>query len=136
MNNDVHSAVGSITFTVTQDMTAMLEGKTIHKVCSTYSLCYFAEVAARRAIEPYFEPNENAIGALVEIKHTQPAPVGAELTVNAAVTEVKGKKIICDITILCGAHTVATGKQIQIVLPDKDINALIENAYQNLAQHS
>lgn len=136
MNNAVHSAVGSISFTVTQDMTAILEGKLIHNVCSTYYLCYYAEVAARRAIEPYFEAHENAIGALVEIKHVHPAPVGAELTVKANVTEVKGKKIVCNISILCGSQTIATGTQIQIVMPDKDINALIENAYENLAQQS
>ncbi len=129
MNTMVEQSIAELSITVTEEMTAHLEGRLIHRVLSTYWLCYYAEVVARRAIEPYFEPYENAIGGLVEIRHHAMAPVGATVRIIAKVTEMKGKKIVCEIEAKHGDRLIASGMQIQIVLPDMEIKKMVEDAY-------
>lgn len=132
MNRKVEHSVAEMSITVTDDMTAHLEGRLIHRVLSTYWLCYYAEVVARRAIEPYFEPFENAIGGLVEIRHHAMAPVGANVQIIAKVTEVKGKKIVCEIEAKHGERLIASGTQIQIVLSDTEIKKMVSDTYEKL----
>lgn len=129
MDPKVEHSVAEMSITVTDNMTAHLEGRLIHRVLSTYWLCYYAEVVARRAIEPYFEPSENAIGGLVEIRHHAMAPVGASVCIIAKVNEMKGKKIVCEIEAKHGDRLIASGTQIQIVLPDMEIKKMVEDAY-------
>lgn len=136
MKSEVKDSVAIVDVIVTDDMTAQLDGKLIHRVFSTYWLCYYAEVAARRAIEPFFDDGENAIGGSVEIKHHAMAPVGANVTVMASVTEVKGKKIVCSIEAKHSGRLIATGSQTQIVLPDTDVQSMVEKVYQQFGNLS
>lgn len=68
---------GTVEVCVTPQMTAVLEGREIHPVCSTFWLAYYAEVAARRAIEPYLGADDDAVGSIVEIRHQRMALSGA-----------------------------------------------------------
>lgn len=136
MNPSVKESVAELYIDVTDEMTAQLDGHLIHRVLSTYWLCYYAEVVARRAIEPYFEQGENAIGALVEIKHHAMAPVGARVCISAVVSEVKGKKIVCSIQAVHDERVIATGTQVQIVLPDTEIKNMVNEAYTLLRETS
>ena len=116
-------------------MTATLDGREIHKVYSTFWLAYHAEVAARRAIEPYFDAGENAVGGEVCIRHEAMAAVGDRVRVRAVVAEVKERKIICSIEAFSQRRKIASGHQVQIVLAQSDIDRLVNDAYgrKNLA---
>jgi predicted thioesterase len=113
---------------VTEEMTAKLDGREIHAVYSTFWLCYHAEVAARKAIEPYFETGENALGAEVCMRHEAMAAVGDTVFLTAAVNEVKGKKIVCTITARTAKKQIASGHQTQIVLPDDVLKNMVLEA--------
>lgn len=119
MHQDVLHGTGSVELTVTPEMTATLDGIEIHRVYSTFWLAYHAEVAARRAIEPYFEGDDNAVGSGLEIKHLAMAAVGAQVRVTATVASVEGRMIRCtiDARVLPSGTVIATGTQDQVVLP-------------------
>lgn len=118
MRPEVATARASVQFVVTPDKTAILDNKEIHAVCSTFWLVYYAEVAARRAIEPFFQDDENAVGVMVSIKHLAMAAVGATIIVEAVVSEVRGNRIRCTISALATNKNtlLAEGIQDQLVM--------------------
>lgn len=129
MRPDVVGAVAEVLFRIEPEMAAVLDGRMIHPLCSTFWLAYSAEVAARRAIEPFLEPEENAIGAELWLRHEAMAPIGAELRVQARVSQQEGNRLWCTIDVFAGAQRIATGRQLQVVLPHALIRQRAEAAY-------
>lgn len=110
-------------------MAATLDGRSIHPLYSTFWLAYHAEVAARKAIEPYFDDGENAIGGAITLEHFAMCPIGAQVHITATVAERKGNRIICSITARTPHREIARGTQTQIVLPATVISEKIRQAY-------
>ncbi len=129
MKTEVRTSSAEIEIEVTPSMTAALDGREIHRVYSTFWLAYHAEVAARRAIEPYFDEGENAVGGEVCVRHEAMAAVGDYVRVRAVVTEVKERKIVCSIEAFSRRGRIATGHQVQIVLAQREIDRLVDDAY-------
>jgi predicted thioesterase len=114
---------------VTQEMCASLDGVDIHPVYSTFWLSYHAEIAARRAIDAFFDEGENAIGGELSLRHEAMCAVGDHVRVEARVRSVTAKKIVCDIEAFAASKRIAVGHQTQIVLPQTTIDALVQQAY-------
>lgn len=133
MKPGIESAVGLLEISVTQEMTAVLDHREIHPVYSTFWACHHCEVAARRAIEPYFDIGENAVGSSLSIRHKAMAAVGAELLVTAHVEQINGNRIVCRVQVLTrhSKHVLAEGTQEQVVLPDSKLKELAANAYRD-----
>ena len=62
-------------------------------VVSTPSLVAFLEMAAHRALEPFFDPGEGSVGTLVNVRHLGAAPEGAVVEAEAEVVKVERKQI-------------------------------------------
>ncbi|MEY3386012.1 MAG: hypothetical protein RIR53_823 [Bacteroidota bacterium] len=118
MRSGIESSVAHVDVTVTAEMVARLDDRVVHPVYSTFWLCYHAEVAARRAIEPYFEGDENACGTGLSITHKAMAAVGAHVRVTASVLSIVGNRITCSIEarIHGSDHLLAEGRQEQAIL--------------------
>ncbi len=131
MKPGIESAVAHIDVVVIDEMVARLDDRILHPVYSTFWLGYHAEVAARRAIEPYFEDGENACGTGLALKHQAMAAIGAAIRIEARVTSIVGNRILCRIearikgTDIC----LATGTQEQAVLPTERLARLAESAH-------
>lgn len=128
MKKEVINGIGIFKVIVKQEHTAILDGRAIHPVYSTFWLAYHSEVAARRAIEPYFDISENAVGGAISLRHIAMAGIGENITIQAKVIEVSNAKIICEITATTPEHIIATGTQTQIVMQQNRIDALIGEA--------
>jgi predicted thioesterase len=118
MKDGLDKGLAQAEFVVTDEMVATLDGRLLHPVCSTFWMVYFAEVAARRAIEPFFEEGEDAVGSLIELRHLAMAAVGAHVLVSAQVREITGNRIRCDVrAISVNKNTLlAEGIQDQVVM--------------------
>lgn len=130
MHSDVAGGIGVVDLTVNLEMTATLDGKEIHRVYSTFWLAYHAEVAARRAIEPFFEGDDNAVGTGLQISHLAMAGIGAHVRITARVANVDGRRIRCDIEacVVPSMTCIARGTQDQVVLPSNVLREKAENA--------
>ncbi|MBK9248870.1 MAG: thioesterase [Ignavibacteria bacterium] len=128
MKPEVASARYEFETPVTPEMVATLNGQLLHPVYSTFWMAYHAEVAARLAIEPYFEEGENAVGGVVEVRHEAMAAVGDTVRISAKVVEVKGRKIVCEIEVHSRSRKIGSGRQVQIMIQDTDIKRLVEEA--------
>lgn len=129
MRGELVGATAELSFVVRPEMAAILDGRLVHPVCSTFWLVYYAEVAARRAIEPFLEEGENAVGAELWILHDRMAPIGAELRLRAWVTEHMGNRVWCEFEVMVEAHRIAHGRQLQVVLPHAVLRQRVQAAY-------
>ena len=134
MKKDIIGKEYSLTFTVQPDMTATLDGTEIHPVCSTVTMVYYAELAARKVIESFFETGDQAIGGGINLKHTGMAALGEIIEVNARIISFDGRILVCEIesTINNGEIILCKGTQTQVVLQQEIITGLIEKAYARL----
>lgn len=134
MKKDIIGKEYSLSFTVQSEMTATLDGTEIHPVCSTVTMVYYAELAARKVIEPFFETGDQAIGGGINLKHTGMAALGENIEVNARIISFDGRILVCEIesTVNNGEIILCKGTQTQVVLQQEIITGLIEKAYARL----
>ncbi|MGH2403796.1 MAG: thioesterase family protein [bacterium] len=110
-------AEAQVTVTVTDDMLARFEELgLVHPVYSTWTMVRHMELASRKVILPYLEPDEDAVGYSVSVTHTAPTPVGATVTARARLVQVEGNKVTCTVVADNGTATIGEGTTVQIVV--------------------
>ena len=112
--------------TVTGEMVARFFDCTMHPVYATFVLVEHAEYAARMAIRAYLEPHEDALGSAVRFEHLMATPVGAIVEIEAAVTLVEGRRIVCAITASNPRGVIARGEVEQRVVARERLAAMLE----------
>lgn len=115
---------------VTPEMTARFFGCTIHPVYATFALVEHGEYAARQAILPFLEPEEDAVGSFVELEHVSPAAVGWIVEITATVIEVEGRSITCEIIASSREGVIARGRQRQRVVSKERLRQRIAALYE------
>lgn len=74
--------------------TAIAMGSGDVPVLGTPRLLALAEAAAVAAIAPVLEPGLTSVGTSAALEHKLPSPVGAQLVVEAELTEVDGRRLV------------------------------------------
>ncbi len=110
-------AQSTVSFVVDKSMTAAFEGKTIHKVLSTFHLVYYAELAARKLVEPYLEEEEDAAGVEICLSHIAPTRIGEKVSISAVLLKIDGKRFICSIKGVNSRGEICRGTQTQVLVP-------------------
>ena len=67
-------------------------------VLATPIMVLVMENAALNAVRAYLELGESALGTLVDVRHLAATPVGQQVTAEAEVTEVDGRRIVFAVT--------------------------------------
>jgi fluoroacetyl-CoA thioesterase len=74
--------------------TALAMGSGDVPVLGTPRLLALAEAAAVAAIRPSLESSLTSVGTSAVMEHKRPSPVGAEIVVEAELTEVHGRRLV------------------------------------------
>ena len=74
--------------------TALALGSGDVPVLGTPRLLALAEAAAVAAIGPALEPGLTSVGTSAVVEHKRPSPVGAQIVVEAELTEVEGRRLV------------------------------------------
>jgi fluoroacetyl-CoA thioesterase len=74
--------------------TAIAMGSGDVPVLGTPRLLALAEAAAVAAVRPSLEPGLTSVGTSAVLEHKRPSPVGAEVVVEAELTEVHGRRLV------------------------------------------
>ncbi|MEA2721812.1 MAG: hypothetical protein QOJ39_3676 [Candidatus Eremiobacteraeota bacterium] len=69
----------------------------------------FMENAALRAIRPYLEHKETAVGTSISVRHLAATPVGRRVRAQAEVTEVDGNRITFAVRAVNDEHEIGIG---------------------------
>ena len=118
----------SVNITVTEDMCPAFDGTVVHRVYSTWSMAHHMELAARKVLAPYLEPDEEGIGSHLTIDHLAPAPVGHRVRVEATAVEVSPAEVTCEVLAWDGDRLLGRGRQIQRVLPKELLERIFARA--------
>ncbi len=87
-------AKGTDTLRVTPAHLAnQFKDSTLPPVFATPMMVRAMENAALNAIREYLEPGESAVGTVVNVRHLAATPVGHQVTAEAEVTKVDGRRI-------------------------------------------
>jgi predicted thioesterase len=113
---------------VTEDMCPAFDGVVVHRVYSTWSLVHHMEIAARKVLVDYLEDHEEGFGVHISIDHHAPARVGKIVTVQAELTDVRHNRVVCELKAFDGDRMLATGVQVQAVLPKEKIKRILADA--------
>jgi predicted thioesterase len=115
----------TVTFTVTESMCPAFDGVVVHRVCATWTLVQYMEVAGRRVLVDFLEDGEEGVGTSVRCEHVGAAPVGSVVTVTATATRVTDRELICATVAKVGDRQVATGMTGQRVFPKARLKRLL-----------
>ena len=85
-------SVARIVVAETDTAAAMGSGEV--PVLGTPRLLALAEAAAARAIRPSLQPGQTSVGTSAVLEHNLPSPLGAEVVVEAELTEVDGRRLV------------------------------------------
>jgi fluoroacetyl-CoA thioesterase len=86
------------------------------QVFATPMMITAMENAALNAIRGYLEAGESAVGTAVDIKHLAATPVGHDVTAQAEVTGVDGRRISFDVSARDETEEIGRGTHERMVV--------------------
>lgn len=118
-------AEASVTLTVTPEMLATFEelGE-VHPLYATWSMVRHMELACRKIILPYLEPDEDAVGHSISVTHLGSRRVGDRVTARARLLEIRGNRIVCAVDARNEQGKIGEGTQVQVLLRREDLRRL------------
>jgi acyl-coenzyme A thioesterase PaaI-like protein len=71
--------------------------------------------------EPGTEPPFRFVTAYLQVDYLAPTPLGVELELKGKIIELKGRKVISEITVSANGVVTVKGKVIAVQMPEKMI---------------
>jgi fluoroacetyl-CoA thioesterase len=110
MNAIPVGAKGSFSINVaTEHLASRFKDPTLPPVLATPLMLLFMENAALNAIRGYLAPGETALGTVVNIRHLAATPAGQQVTAEAIVTAVEGRRIVFAVTARDETQEIGSG---------------------------
>ncbi len=88
---------------------ASVTGDSFPPVFATARMVALMEVAASRVLVPLLGPGELSVGVTVDINHTAPTPLGAEVTATARYAGREGKLFLFEVSCVDKGGEVGRG---------------------------
>lgn len=101
------------TFTVVEEMSAASVGSGDLSVLATPALIAKLENVAMRAVAHMLPEGSTTVGGYIELSHLKPTPIGAEVTVEARLETVAGRKLCFTLSAHEGETLVGSGTHIR-----------------------
>ena len=74
-------------------------GDAFPPVFATARMIGLMEIAASRVLQPLLGPGELSVGVTVDVNHTAPTPVGAQVTATARYAGREGKLFLFEVSV-------------------------------------
>ncbi len=85
-------------------------------ILATGYLVALVEWACMTALEGHLDPDEQTLGVHVDLSHTAPTPIGAQVTIDVELTSVEGRHLSFDIHAHDDAATITQGTHRRAVI--------------------
>lgn len=106
----------SVTTTVTEADTAIALGSGEVAVLATPRLVALMEQAAIEALVNQLDPGETSVGMRVQLDHLAPSGVGMEVTAEATLEKVQGRRLVFTVSANDARGLVAAGRVTRVVV--------------------
>ena len=105
----------SLTWTVTDEMTAKRIGSAGSKILSTPNMVALMEAAALELAKDYLEEGQTTVGAEIHCRHLAPTPVGMKVTATARLRSMERRKLWFDIEVNDEKGKCGEGSHLRIM---------------------
>ena len=110
----------SLTWEVTDEMTAKRIGNAGSKILSTPNMLSLMEACALELAKEYLEEGMTTVGGEAHVRHLAPTPVGMKVTATATLREIQGRKMWFDIEVNDEKGKCGDGWHKRVMVPNKD----------------
>lgn len=86
------------------------------QVFATPMMVTIMENAALNAVRDYLDPGESVVGTVVNVRHLAATPVGHDVTAEAVVTKVDGRRIEFTVSARDEAEEIGAGTHERMVV--------------------
>ncbi len=107
---------GRATLRVTADHTAERLGSGDLPVLGTPALAAVFEAAAVNALCGFLAPGETTVGTRIELSHSAPTPVGAEVVAEAELVAVEGRRLRFTATAFDHRETIGDCRHERVIV--------------------
>lgn len=112
-------ARGTAAAVVTNEMSAKEVGSGSLQVLGTPWMVAIMERAACNCLAPFLEHGKSTVGAMLQITHDKPTPVGMEIRAEAEVTVVEGRKITLSLKAFDEKGQIGSGTHVRVMIEDE-----------------
>ena len=117
----------TLTWTVTDDMTAKRIGAAGSRILSTPNMLALMETSALELSRHYLEEGMTTVGAEAHVRHLAPTPVGMKVSATATLRSIERRKMWFDIVVNDEKGKCGEGSHLRIMVPDRDRSKIGEN---------
>ena len=110
----------TLTWDVTDDMTAKRIGAAGSKILSTPNMLALMESAALELAKEYLDEGMTTVGAEAHVRHLAPTPVGMKVSATATLRSIERRKMWFDIEVNDEKGKCGEGSHLRIMVPNKD----------------
>lgn len=107
---------GHATFVVSDDDTASAQHTGVVPALATPRLIALCEEACCAALEGALEEGRTSVGGRVQFDHLAPVAVGSEVTADAVLERIEGRRCTFTVTANDGAGLVGAGRITRVVV--------------------
>ena len=116
----------SLTWEVTDEMTAKRIGSAGSKILSTPNMVALMEAAALELAKAYLDEGMTTVGAEIHCRHLAPTPVGMKVTATARLRSIERRKMWFDIEVHDEKGKCGEGSHLRIMVAPKGIQEKAE----------
>ena len=110
----------TLTWEVTDDMTAKRIGAAGSKILSTPNMLALMESAALELAKEYLDEGMTTVGAEAHVRHLAPTPVGMKVSATATLRSIERRKMWFDNEVNDEKGKCGEGSHLRIMVPNKD----------------
>jgi len=86
-------------------------------VFATPAMIGLMEGASHKAVEELLPEGQTTVGYEVHVRHLAPAPPGSAIVVTSRLAEVKGNRLVFEVTCTMGETLIGTGTHKRAIVP-------------------
>ena len=116
----------SLTWEVTDDMTAKRIGSAGSKILSTPNMVALMEATALELAKAYLAEDQTTVGAEIHCRHLAPTPVGMKVTATARLRSIERRKMWFDIEVHDEKGKCGEGSHLRIMVTQQGMKEKAE----------
>ena len=116
----------TLTWEVTDDMTAKRIGSAGSKILSTPNMVALMEAAALELAKAYLEEGQTTVGAEIHCRHLAPTPVGMKVSATARLRTIERRKMWFDIEVNDEKGKCGEGSHLRIMVTQQGMKEKAE----------
>ena len=110
----------TLTWEVTDDMTAKRIGSAGAKILSTPNMLALMEATALELAKFYLDDGMTTVGAEAHIRHLASTPVGMKVSATATLRSIERRKMWFDLEVYDEKGKCGEGSHLRIMVPNRD----------------